>query len=33
MGRYAMIVDKFTIYTCEVTVLYETTCDDIDYII
>lgn len=28
-----MIVDKFTICNCEVTVLYETTCDDIDYII
>lgn len=28
-----MIIDKFSIYNWEVTVLYECTCDDIDYII
>lgn len=28
-----MIVDKFTIYNWNITVLYETTCDDIDLII
>ena len=28
-----MIVDKFTIYNWNITVLYETTCDDIDFII
>lgn len=28
-----MIIDKFVIYNWKVTVLYETTCDDIDYII
>lgn len=28
-----MIEDHFYIYNWEVTVLYETTCDDIDYII
>ena len=28
-----MIVDKFIIYDWEVTVLYECTCDDIDFII
>lgn len=28
-----MIIDKFFIYNWRVTVLYECTCDDIDYII
>ncbi len=28
-----MIIDKFTIYNCDITILYETTCDDINYII
>ena len=28
-----MIIDKFIIYNWEVTVLYECTCDDIDFII
>ena len=28
-----MIIDKFKIYDWNVTVLYETTCDDIDFII
>jgi hypothetical protein len=28
-----MIIDKFYIYDWKVTVLYETTCDDIDFII
>lgn len=28
-----MIIDKFTIYNWKVTILYETTCDDIDFII
>lgn len=28
-----MIIDKFIIYSWEVTVLYECTCDDIDFII
>lgn len=28
-----MIIDKFSIYDWNVTVLYETTCDDIDFII
>lgn len=28
-----MIKDKFEIYNWEVTILYECTCDDIDYII
>jgi hypothetical protein len=28
-----MIIDKFSIYNWEVTILYECTCDDIDYII
>lgn len=28
-----MIIDSFTIKEWSVTVLYETTCDDIDYII
>ena len=33
MGRYVMIIDKFLIYEWEVTILYKTTCDDIDFII
>ena len=33
MGRNVMIIDKFNIYNWEITVLYETTCDDIDIII
>ena len=33
MGRNAMIIDKFNILDWDVTVLYETTCNDIDYII
>ena len=28
-----MIIDKFIIYNLKVTVLYECTCDDIDFII
>ena len=28
-----MIIDKFSIYNWIVTILYECTCDDIDYII
>ena len=28
-----MIIDKFSIYNWKVTILYETTCDDINYII
>lgn len=28
-----MIIDKFSIYDWNITVLYETTCDDIDFII
>lgn len=28
-----MIIDKFSIYDWKVTILYETTCDDINYII
>ena len=28
-----MIVDKFSILDWNVTILYETTCDDIDFII
>lgn len=28
-----MIIDKFFIYNWKITILYETTCDDIDYII
>lgn len=28
-----MIIDRFSIYDWDVTVLYETTCDDIDFII
>ena len=28
-----MIIDKFSIYDWNVTILYETTCDDIDFII
>ena len=28
-----MIVDKFSIYDWNVTILYETTCDNIDFII
>ena len=28
-----MIIDKFLIYEWKVTILYETTCDDIDFII
>ncbi len=27
-----MIIDKFFIYNWKITILYETTCDDIDYI-
>ena len=33
MGRHVMIIDKFSIYDWKVTILYETTCDDIDFII
>ena len=33
MGRHVMIIDKFSIYNWKVTILYETTCDDIDFII
>ena len=33
MGRYVMIIDEFSIYNWNVTVLYETTCEDIDFII
>lgn len=28
-----MIIDKFSIYNWKVTILYECTCEDIDYII
>ena len=28
-----MIIDKFSIYNWDITILYETTCDDIDIII
>lgn len=28
-----MIIDKFSIYNWKITVLYETTCNDIDFII
>ena len=28
-----MIIDKFSIYNWKVTILYETTCDDIKFII
>ena len=28
-----MIIDEFYIYNWKITVLYETTCDDIDFII
>ena len=28
-----MIIDKFFIYDWNITILYETTCDDIDFII
>jgi hypothetical protein len=33
VGRYGMIIDKFSILDWNVTILYETTCDDIDFII
>ena len=33
MGRYVMIKDSFFIYNWKVTILYETSCEDIDYII
>ena len=33
MGRYVMIIDEFNIFDWKVTILYETTCDDIDFII
>jgi hypothetical protein len=33
MGRYVMIEDIFYEYNWKITILYETTCDDIDYII
>ena len=33
MGRNVMIIDKFSILNWNVTILYETTCDDIDFII
>jgi hypothetical protein len=33
MGRNAMIIDKFSIYNWDITILYEATCDDIDDII
>ena len=33
MGRYVMIEDIFYEYSWKITILYETTCDDIDYII
>ena len=28
-----MIIDKFSVYNWRITILYETTCDDIDFII
>ena len=28
-----MIIDKFFIYDWKITILYETTCDDIDFIV
>ena len=28
-----MIIDKFSIYDWNITILYKTTCDDIDFII
>ena len=28
-----MIIDKFSVYNWKITILYETTCDDIDFII
>ena len=33
MGRSVKIIDKVSIYDWKVTILYETTCDDINYII
>ena len=33
MGRHVMIIDEFYIYNWKITVLYETTCEDIDFII
>jgi hypothetical protein len=33
MGRNVMTIDKFSIYSWNVTVLYECTCEDIDFII
>jgi len=33
VGRYVMITDKFSILDWNVIILYETTCDDIDFII
>jgi hypothetical protein len=28
-----MIIDKFLVYNWKITILYETTCNDIDFII
>ena len=33
MGRYVMIKDVFDIYNWKLTILYQCTCDDIDFII
>lgn len=33
MGRYAMIIDDFSVLNWDVKVMYECTCDDIDIII
>ena len=33
MGRNVMIKDSIIIYNWKITILYECSCDDIDYII
>ena len=33
MGRNVMIIDKFNILNWDVQILYECTCEDIDFII
>jgi Zn-dependent peptidase ImmA (M78 family) len=33
VGRNVMIIDEFSIYNWKITILYETTCEDIDFII
>jgi hypothetical protein len=33
MGRNVMIIDSFNVLNWNIKILYECTCDDIDYII